>query len=204
MTALLVTQDLEVAAHWQQAFPDGTSVRRLDPEVAVPVQAVVWLHVSNDLPGSLQQLAAIERAAKGATVVALADSPTDEQALVLMERGVSGYCHSRAAPEMLQGVATVVKNRGLWVGESLLKRLIRGAAAFPTPAKSDVPESANLTPRELEVTDAVLRGLSNKEIGREMGITERTVKAHLSAIFSKLDVRDRLHLAVYFKSHRPT
>ncbi len=201
MTAFLVTQDPEVATNWQEAFGHGETVAHLKNSPGSPQNSLVWLHVSRDIPGSLQQLAAVIRVAPGATVVALADAPADEQALTLMERGVSGYCHSRAAPEMLQRVAAVVENRGLWVGESLLKRLIRGAAALPAPGKSNVAEVAELTARELEVTQAVLRGLNNKEIAREMDITERTVKAHLSAIFAKLDVRDRLHLAVRFKGN---
>ncbi len=58
-----------------------------------------------------------------------------------------------------------------------------------------------LTEREKEVTQAVITGASNKEIARQLDITERTVKAHLSAIFQKLDVRDRMHLMLVVRGH---
>lgn len=55
---------------------------------------------------------------------------------------------------------------------------------------------AELTPRENAVAKAVAAGQSNKEVARQLDITERTVKAHLSAVFTKLGVRDRLHLVL--------
>ncbi len=198
MTALLVTQDDEIAAHWLQVFPSGRCVSQTGGSARLESANLIWLHVGRDLSASVQQLMALQRFAPEAMVVGLADVPTDEQALALMERGIAGYCHSRAAPEMLQQVAAVVENRGLWVGESLLNRLIRGAAALPKMSAQQPEQVAELTPREIEVTESVLRGLSNKEIARELAITERTVKAHLSAIFAKVGVRDRLHLALKF------
>ncbi|NOR39726.1 MAG: hypothetical protein GQ537_00785 [Gammaproteobacteria bacterium] len=59
---------------------------------------------------------------------------------------------------------------------------------------------AHLTPRELEVAQMVHLGGNNKLIARELDISERTVKAHLSAIFRKLDVENRLHLALFFNA----
>lgn len=65
-----------------------------------------------------------------------------------------------------------------------------------------------LSQRERQVAEAASRGSTNKEIARTMGITERTVKAHLSAVFEKLDVRDRMQLSllvngVEASSHTP-
>ena len=72
----------------------------------------------------------------------------------------------------------------------------------------DVSESedilAALTKRELEVARLVANGSSNKEIARQLGITERTVKAHVGAVFQKLNVRDRLQLALIVSGRRPS
>ena len=54
-----------------------------------------------------------------------------------------------------------------------------------------------LTPRELQVARMVHLGGNNKTIARELSISERTVKAHLSAIFRKLNIQNRLHLALF-------
>ena len=116
-----------------------------------------------------------------------------------MERGALGYCHSHAGPAMLHQVATVVSNQGLWVGPSLLNRLIRAAQEkAPETAEADVALE-DLSPREREVAELVGTGATNKEIARKLDITERTVKAHLSAVFTKLKVRDRLQLVLLMK-----
>jgi DNA-binding NarL/FixJ family response regulator len=57
-----------------------------------------------------------------------------------------------------------------------------------------------LTSREKAVAELVAAGKSNKEVARDLDITERTVKAHLSAAFEKLQVRDRLQLVLLFSS----
>lgn len=67
------------------------------------------------------------------------------------------------------------------------------AAPPPSPRTSELN---SLTPRELMVAERVAHGASNREIADALEITERTVKAHLSAIFEKLEVRDRVQLAL--------
>ncbi len=100
---------------------------------------------------------------------------------------------------MLHQVAAVVENRGLWVGESLLRRMIRASQTAQLPAAPEPELLTRLSIREREVALAAANGASNKEIARELKITERTVKVHLGAVFAKLDVRDRLHLAILLR-----
>ena len=59
--------------------------------------------------------------------------------------------------------------------------------------------ASSLTEREFEVAKAVALGASNKEIATQLGITERTIKAHVGAVLEKLQVRDRLQLALLVK-----
>ncbi|MCW2808598.1 MAG: liaR 5 [Marmoricola sp.] len=59
----------------------------------------------------------------------------------------------------------------------------------------------NLSPREIEVLRLVAQGLANKQIGRRLGITERTVKAHLGRVFRVLDVADRTSAALWAHRH---
>jgi DNA-binding NarL/FixJ family response regulator len=87
------------------------------------------------------------------------------------------------------------------------------AAILKTPA-AGLPQDAMrraaadrlsmLTRREQEVARAVANGSSNKEVARQLGITERTVKAHIGAVFQKLNARDRLHLALIVNGQRPS
>jgi DNA-binding NarL/FixJ family response regulator len=93
----------------------------------------------------------------------------------------------------------VVAEGGLWIGESLMERLLVGIARLPEAAVAPPQKNGwhdKLTERELEVARAIAAGASNKEVARQLGITERTVKAHVGVIFAKLEVPDRLHLAL--------
>lgn len=199
---ILVATDVDICSRWSQAFPNAGIVSRI-PD-AIPLlttsNGIVWLHLPAAPAEASRLVAMASRSLTRARLVALSDTPSDEQALELMERGAAGYCHSHAGPAMLHQVATVVANQGLWVGPNLLQRLIRASLDNLPAANLPTTRLAALSRREREVADLVGEGLSNKEIARRLNITERTVKAHLSAIFMKLGVRDRLHLALLMRN----
>jgi DNA-binding NarL/FixJ family response regulator len=95
---------------------------------------------------------------------------------------------------VLKQVAVVVEYGGVWVGQDLMHRLLSALAR--SAGRRNVLGLEKLTARERDVALAVAAGASNKEISRQLDITERTVKSHLSAIFRVLGVRDRLQLSV--------
>lgn len=202
--SLLITTDPEVRERWSGAFPDGACFTSpADALGHVDTETIVWLHLPAHAAGAAEFVWIAASRLAPARIVALSDTPSDEQALELMERGAVGYCHSHGGAAMLRQVETVVSNHGLWVGPSLLRRLITSTVA-KLPRKPAVTGSIGaLSAREQEVAIAVSQGASNKEIARELMITERTVKAHLSAIFLKLGVRDRLQLALMMRSEGP-
>jgi DNA-binding NarL/FixJ family response regulator len=78
----------------------------------------------------------------------------------------------------------------------LLQRFLALSTRAIPPAMPEEPTLNSLTSREVMVAEQVARGASNREIAEALEITERTVKAHLSAIFEKLEVRDRVQLAL--------
>lgn len=198
---ILIATDAEVRERWEKAFPTGSVHAKASAAIGrVGSDSVVWIHVGSD-PEFARRMVDECLSRLGATrLVALSDTPTDSQAIELMERGVVGFCHSYAGPAMLQQVSTVVSNQGLWVGPNLMQRLIRAAGPSVTADTGSRNALTALSSREREVAQQVGLGSSNKEIARILSITERTVKAHLSAIFQKLGVRDRLHLALFMRS----
>jgi DNA-binding NarL/FixJ family response regulator len=64
-------------------------------------------------------------------------------------------------------------------------------------ARAEAPPSVELTPREAEVLGLVRQGLANKQIARRLGISERTVKAHLTNVFQRIGVADRTQAALW-------
>ena len=198
---ILVSPQPDTLQRWQAAFPDALTFDHLaDAAEHVLADDVLWLHIPPEARDADRLVQLASQRLPNARLVALADIPDDEQALALMERGALGYCHSHAGEQMLKQVATVVENQGLWVGPTLLQRMIKASGTKVDELSSPAPNDADmLSPREQDVARRVADGLSNKEIAREMDITERTVKAHISSIFMKWRVRDRLHLALKWR-----
>jgi len=197
-----VSRDPHPVAAWQKVgrHVDCLAYDALQ-EAAVPRYDLVWIH-TGAAPASVGHLELVRRIAAVKPCVVLADVPSDRDALAAFAAGARGYCNSHAQPRVLKLVSEVVLQGGLWVGESLLRRLVTGVAGTlesgaPAPA---VPAASSAHPRlsarEREVAEAIAAGASNKEVARRLGIAERTVKAHVSTIFDKLDVKDRLQLAL--------
>ena len=187
---------------WRGAFPAARSLRLTDLAAdTLPADAVIWLLVA---PGNKAegQIASLRQRGVAQPLIVLADEPGDEDALAALAAGASGYCNSHAASEVLQQVAMVVANGGLWVGQRLMQRLLAGTARLLQASPSG-DWARTLTEREREVARAVARGAANKEIARELAITERTVKAHVGAILEKLGARDRLQLSLIVNGVEP-
>lgn len=192
---LFVAPVAKLRANWLEAFP-GASL--CDRAPAAPDADVVWVLLPEE--GDVVKLLAECRSAVGELpVIAISDLPGDQQGLAALGAGVVGYCNGHAAPAVLRLVADTVRCGGLWVGQSLLQRLLAGIARAATK-KFTPPEisdwASGLTEREIEVARAAASGLGNKEIASQFDITERTVKAHLGSVFDKLKLRDRMHLTL--------
>ena len=171
-----------------------------------PLQFLVWLS-SADASWAAELRQILQNDA-GTRVVLLSAAPDVREGLVALNDGVRGYTHAYAVPELLQEVALVIEHGGLWVGPDLLHRLVGATHAtlsarvlsplVPTTAAEPKTNAwATLSAREAQVARTVAAGRSNKEVADLLFISERTVKAHLSAVFEKLHVRDRLQLVLH-------
>jgi DNA-binding NarL/FixJ family response regulator len=88
-----------------------------------------------------------------------------------------------------------------WIGREAVSDLVEALRAFGEETASARPRFG-LTPRELEVTSAVVSGFSNKEIAKKLVLSEDTVKHHLTNIFDKVGASNRLELALFAVHHR--
>ena len=194
----------------REAFADimplkaGALLARLPSLTAA--QNLLWLSSSDaQWPQALRQ---ILQAKPDVRVVLLSGAPEPIEGLRALNDGARGYTHAYGVPALLQEVALVIEHGGLWVGPDLLQRLVGSTSAAlaaqqaVSNAQSPAAPSAGpnawtlLSAREAQVARAVSAGRSNKEVAAKMFISERTVKAHLGAIFEKLGVRDRLQLVL--------
>lgn len=191
----LIDDAAKILANWREAFPDGLRRRREEFPVAANMY---WLRL---LPGEQPARVVsslVPSPALPAPFVILADEPGESLVMQALEAGAAGCCNTHAAPEVLRQVAVVVENGGLWVGRTLMQHVLASTQRILAQKESlSEPDWASLlSERELAVARLVAQGASNKEVARRLDIVERTVKAHLTAIFEKLQVRDRLQLSL--------
>ncbi len=123
-------------------------------------------------------------------IVVLTSFSDNERIVAALDAGAIGYLLKDTEPEeLLDGIRAAAR------GESPLNP--RAARQLLT-ARAHAPAAVvDLTRRELEVLELVRKGLANKQIARRLGITERTVKAHLTSTFQRIGVSDRTQAALW-------
>lgn len=199
---ILVTQDLGLLAHWQSTFGKRNtrqanslaeiSKRQRDASVTI------WVDESTpELTGwrdeQWQDLFALGHV----RIVAASSNPNDEKAIQALDAGCAGYCHAFATSATLKQVQQVIDAGQVWIGKNLMHRLLHGTSRLAGKQDNAASDwSQALTEREREVAILAANGASNLVIATDCRITERTVKAHLSAVFAKLNITDRLQLAL--------
>lgn len=188
MEHIFITPKNISSPRWHQALERVRESESL-PGI-IPQGALLWVLLVDAKSLSLVS----QLATSGTRVIALTGVESPQEARAALEAGASGYLHYLAVPEVLQQVVTVVTAAGLWLGSDLMRQLITATARQLPPAPQ--VDLSQLTQRERRVAEAVAAGKTNKEVARELEITERTVKAHLGAVFDKLNVRDRLQLVL--------
>jgi len=131
-------------------------------------------------------------------VVIAEDCPTVESMLSYTNKGVRGYCNGYMATAHYEQLSELVSSGQSWYPPELLAEAL--TLAHGSIKQTIDQESLEvLTPREKQIAKSVAEGNSNKVIARRYDITERTVKAHLTHIFKKLAVTDRLGLVIHLK-----
>jgi DNA-binding NarL/FixJ family response regulator len=193
MQQIFLSNDARQRDSWREAFP---GLLTGEPGNIPSGDALIWV-LQPGGEGVNAVIGRVRQALAGRSLILLADEPTEDGALAALADGAAGYCNGHAAPQVLQQVATVVENGGVWIGQGLMQRLLAATARLlPERAVEQIAWRDTLTAREQEAAVALAGGASNKEIARQLAITERTVKSHVSAMLEKLGARDRLQLSL--------
>lgn len=140
---------------------------------------VMLLDLQMPVLGGLDVIKAVRAEFAGARIVVLTTYEGDVQALRALKAGASGYLLKTSLRKELLEAIRVVSSGRRYVLAEVAQEIAIHAAEDP------------LTTREVEILAMVADGNANKVIARKMSLSEDTVKAHLRAIFSKLDVNDR-------------
>lgn len=192
---VFISHNGQLLPRWKQAFPKAVVIT---PDTPMSQADFFWLRLQSST-NVAQQIQNAKSQLREAALIILSDLPDDDEATTAFSLSASGYANAHASAETLKQIIKIVEQGGLWIGVSLMQRLLRGIDHLPqTPHPTKKPQYTHqkLTGREMEVAQAIAAGASNKEVARLLTITERTVKAHVSGLFTKLQVSDRLQLAL--------
>ena len=133
----------------------------------------------------------------GPRILILTTFDLDEYVYDALRAGASGFLLKDVTAERLFDAVRIVAAGDALLAPTVTRRLISEFARLrPEPGALPVPTLGTLTPRETEVLRLVAEGLSNMEIAARLGVTEETVKTHVSRMLTKLGLRDRTQAVV--------
>jgi DNA-binding NarL/FixJ family response regulator len=179
--------EIEVVAEASNGFEAVDKAARFQP-------TVVLMDIQMPELDGLEATRRILAADAGARVLILTTFDLDEYIYEALRAGASGFVLKDDPPEqLLEAIRTVARGDAL-LSPAVTRRVIERFTR--TPAASPPTSLTELTERELGVFRLIARGLSNAEIGRELYISETTVKTHVTHILRKLDLRDRVQAVV--------
>ena len=221
MAILLVTQDRELeercrrATSAQYSIVVVESIARVPESIAAESPEVVLIDADTLQRPYVETVGGVVTAPGVGRVIVMTAEFIEDEEVALLRCGVQGCCRRGIDPDSLAEVLSVTKS-GVWVTRSLLPRLVselrRHAQQAATSARAEqakqetvvaqgiVPDRlAGLTRRERDIVTLLADGATNKQVAEELDISERTVKGHLSNVFMKLGVSDRLKLVIFLK-----
>lgn len=133
-------------------------------------------------------------------VMVLSQYPTFNIGRNLLSLGIQGYGNARMLPVHLQDAFDCIQRGDIWVYPEFVQMMIQGINSQDTNLSLDDSNLEVLSPREKEIVKYIYEGRTNKQIAQMTDITLRTVKAHTSSIYEKLNVKDRVALVLMLKS----
>jgi DNA-binding NarL/FixJ family response regulator len=194
--AIELVSDIEVIAISEDGESAIETTRRLQPDV-------ILLDVNLPDINGLQVARQLESEYEGLSIVILTAHHDNEQLLHAMRTGADAYCPKEIHAESLVDIIRDV-HRGLYVVEGerldeeafqewLTRRIDETTGPYTIDNEGHyIP----LSPRETEILEHVTYGMINKEIANKLGISQQTVKNHMTSILRKLNVKDRTQAAV--------
>ena len=179
--------------------PDGPAVvklvRQLKPEVLL-------IDIALPLRSELEAPNGLINCGSAARIVVMVTAIEKTQIVEAFRLGACGVVMKTATPLVLLNSIRSVAAGHYWLEGESVTILVEALRKFLSNGNgSTSPKDCGLTPRELEIISNVATGRSNKQVGQEFRISERTVKHHLTNIFTKVGVSNRLELALFAVNH---
>ena len=153
----------------------------------------------NSAPNGLGTLESIRRIRPDLRLIVIGPERNEELVMDSIVAGARAYLDSTAGPKTVRHAIEVVTSGSIWAPRRLLSKLID--RLLKTPDGSLTCAAPHLTERERQVLELILLARSNREIARQLGIEERTVKAHVGRLMRKTGADNRIGLSIRALNH---
>jgi len=187
---LIHSTNSNVRLHWEKSLSDNHYAKDLMDDMNRHYDEVILFHLQNNNLDELKELTENNN-----KIMVFSGAPTFDEGYPLLSLGIKAYANSLLSSETLQDAVKVVEHGDAWLYPEFINQMILKVSGIPTHDNNE-DTLAKLSERESQIALYIAQGLSNKVIAQNAQITERTVKAHLSSIFQKLQIKDRLALAL--------
>ena len=121
----------------------------------------------------------------------------DEYVYAALRAGASGFMLKDAPPQEIIGAIQIIARGEALLAPSVTRAVIEAFTQTPATTRDSTAALDDLTTRERDVFELIVRGLSNPEISSNLGISEATAKTHVARVLDKLGVRDRIQAVIY-------
>ncbi len=145
---------------------------------------------------------------KGTRFLVVGENWPEQKQINALVHGAAGYCDLNVPTQLLLTAIECILRGDIWIQRHLIPKVIGTLVQMKSPVIEPTTDNEKiksaellktLSNREMDVAKMIQAGENNKTIASKLHISERTVKAHLTSIFRKLNVTDRLHLALFIK-----
>ena len=164
---------------------------------------VVLIDVNLPTPGGIELAVQIRRVVSTAAIIVLTDRETDDELYRAIKVGAAAYVSKTIEPaDLLATIGRVVRgefpiNDVVLSSRSIATKVLGEFRALSVYGSRAPAVFAPLSPREVQILEVITGGSTNKQVAYELGISEQTVKNHMSSILRKLSVNDRTQAVVY-------
>ncbi len=209
MNLILCCGNAALLKRWVSSLQEGFATYQAttlqDLRILVGQQIIFDILLVHASQVDREIIAYIRERKPGCKLFILADRPDEEEGVSYLRLGVVGYANSYIGAERLQEAVRAIASGSVWINQQLMQRLMSAATVQKSGKTEGAPRKTphklldQLSSREEQIARLVGGGLSNLAIANQLGISERTVKAHLSAIYAKTSTQGRLALALLLR-----
>jgi DNA-binding NarL/FixJ family response regulator len=165
------------------------------PELLADPELLYMVVDFNSSAEGLRTLERVKNSRPGIRQIVIGPENNDELVLEAITAGARAYLDSSADPHTVRMAIEIVVSGSIWAPRRLLSRLIDRLLGVPGGSATG-PGVLHLTGRERQVLDLILLARSNREIAEQLGIEERTVKAHVGRLMRKTGAENRIELSI--------